>query len=81
MRPTDITRLRRADVLVIPGGRGAAAWMLGVGGLAIVLLLSAMVLNARCVGNKAIIFNGLCPSRGRGRHCYFIVINNGPVAG
>jgi hypothetical protein len=32
MRPTDITRLRRADVFVTLGGAGAAAWMLGVGG-------------------------------------------------
>jgi hypothetical protein len=53
MRPTDITRLRRADVLVIPGGRGAAASMHGVSGrrgAAIVLLLSAVVLNARVRG-------------------------------
>jgi hypothetical protein len=36
MRPTDITRLRRADVFVTPGGGGAAAWMpewAGAGGL------------------------------------------------
>jgi len=26
MRPTDITRLRRANMLAIPGG-GAGAWM------------------------------------------------------
>jgi hypothetical protein len=46
MRPTDITRLRRADVFVTLGG---VAWMLGVGVLAIVLLLAGRVLNTRFV--------------------------------
>ena len=81
MRPTDITRLRWADVFVTLGG---VAWMREVADRAGRLLFycyRAMVPNRSLRGNKTSIVNGLVPYSGQDRHCYFIVINNGPVAG
>jgi hypothetical protein len=45
MRPIDVTRLRRVDVLAIPGGVAQGRGVSGLRGPAIVLLLSAMTLR------------------------------------
>ena len=81
MRLTDITRLRRAEVFVTLGG---VAWMRGVSVLRKAGYCSIVIgdgFNRSLRGNNPNIINSLVPYSGQDRRCYFIVINNGPIAG